>query len=129
MAGVMARPGHDDFRKKAEDFKRCLRAMGYVDVKVDFPLDVLENKELKTTFVIDYGEGPAPSPMNIRMNAKGVWTNIYKPYPAERMERAGTERLYDETGEPAMCEQCGCIDFVKKGDEYACAVCCKSSTG
>ncbi len=137
---ITERQMRENFRKVAENFKRCLRAMGYEDVRGTSPLDVLENKELKTTFVIDYGEKPIPSYMNIRMKAKGMWANIYAPYPPmekeliERLEKKisippveGAERLYDETWELVVCERCGCIDFVKRGEEYVCAVCCRQA--
>ena len=126
------RQAHDNFRRLADNFKRCLTAMGYESVKVNLPLDVFENKELKTTFVIDYGE-TAPSSMNIRMKAKGVWTNIYTPplekeRPEHLLPAKGAERLYGAAGEVMACERCGCIDFVKKGEEYECAVCCQGAT-
>ena len=119
-----------NFHITAGNFKKCLRSIGYKDVKVTYPLDVLENKELKTTFVIDYGEYN-PSSINIRMKAKGVWTYIYAPQlPEGRPERIpipeDAERLYSETGEVIACEQCGCIDFMNEGGEHACAVCCQS---
>jgi len=112
----------ENFHRAAENFKKCLRNIGYKDVKVPYPLDVLENEELKTTFVIDHGKHN-PSSMNIRMKAKGVWTYIYAPQlPEKRPE--GAERLYDETGEVIACEQCGCIDFTNEGGEQSCAICC-----
>ena len=130
---ITERQIRENFRRAAENFKRCLRGMSYKDIKVTYPLDVLENEELKTTFVIDYGEYN-PTSMNIRMKAKGVWTYIYTPHlpegrPESITQPEGTERLYDETGEVVECEQCGCIDFVKKGEENACAICCHSNTG
>lgn len=119
----------ENFHSAAENFKRCLRNIGYRDVKVTYPLEVLENEELKTTFVIDYGEYN-PSTMNIRMKAKGVWTYIYAPQPEKRPERIpppeGAERLYDKTGEVVACEQCGCIDFTNQGGEQSCSICCHS---
>ncbi len=134
MAEVMTeRQIHENFHRIAENFKRCLRDMGYEDVKAGYPLEVLENRELNTTFVIDHGEAVIPTTINIRMKAKGVWTYIYMPHP--EMERKGkpaaerTERRYDETGELVPCQECGCIDFVKKGEEYACAICCQSNSG
>lgn len=125
----------DEFRRAADRFRRCLQGMGYEQVKVPYPLDVLENKDFKTTFVIDYGERPASS-MNIRMKAKGVWTNIYVPYTAKEREARAllekeippAEKMYDETGELIMCEQCGCVDFVRRGEEYLCSICCKTNT-
>lgn len=121
-----------NFHTAAGNFKRCLRSIGYKDVKVTYPLDVLENEELKTTFVIDYGEYN-PSSINIRMKAKGVWTYIYAPQlPEGRPERIpipeDAERLYSETGEVIACEQCGCIDFMNEGGEHSCAICCQSKS-
>ena len=134
MAEVMTeRQIHENFHRIAENFKRCLRDMGYEDVKAGYPLEVLENRELNTTFVIDHGEAVIPTTINIRMKAKGVWTYIYMPHP--EMKREGkpaaerTERLYDETGELVACQECGCMDFVKKGEEYTCAICCQSNPG
>ncbi len=139
MAGVITeRQMREDFRRVAENFKRCLVSMGYKDARrtslINVPprLDVFENSELKITFVIDYGEY-VPSSMNIRMKAKGVWTNIYMPYPQEENITIplaeGTERLYDETGGLVACQECGCIDFVKKGEEHVCALCCQGNPG
>ncbi len=134
MAEAMAeRQMHENFHRVAENFKRCLRDMGYEDVKAGYPLEVLENKELNTTFVIDHGEAVIPVSVNIRMKAKGVWTHIYMPHPEIKREgkpaAERTERLYDETGEPVACQECGCIDFVKRGEEYTCAICCQSNSG
>lgn len=134
MAEVMSESQiHENFHRVAENFKRCLRNMGYEDVKAGYPLEVLENRELKITFVIDHGEAVIPVSVNIRMKAKGVWTYIYMSYP--EIKRKGkpaaehTEKLYDETGELVACQECGCMDFVKKGEEYVCAICCQSNSG
>ena len=134
MAEVMTeRQIHENFHRVAENFKRCLRDMGYEDVKVGYPLEVLENRELNTTFVIDHGEAVIPVSVNIRMKAKGVWTYIYMPHPEIKREgkpaAERTERLYDKTGELVACQECGCMDFVKKGEEYVCAICCQSNSG
>ncbi len=134
MAEVMSESQiHENFHRVAENFKKSLRDMGYKDVKVGYPLEVLENRELNITFVIDHGEAVIPTTINIRMKAKGVWTYIYMPHP--ETERKGepaaerTERRYDETGELVPCQECGCMDFVKKGEEYVCAICCQSNSG
>ena len=97
--------------------------------------DGLNRTALNAGAAFDPSDGQAviPVSVNIRMKAKGVWTYIYMPHP--EMERKGkaaaerTERRYDETGEVVPCQECGCIDFVKKGEEYVCAICCQSNSG